>query len=831
MSVPIRQPSFGGGEIAPFLYARTDLSKYESSLRTMRNFMAMRHGGATKRPGTKFIGSALNGGNPVRLIPFIFNETGVGQSYVCEFGNLYIAFYQNGGVVVDGSGNPYTIASPYVQADLSTLDYDQSADIITIVHPNYPIAELSRTGPGTFSLNTSIVFQSPAGPPTNLIISYSGGAGPYNYAYWVTSVDQYGNETEIARALNGTRSAIALLATNNILSISWTASADAVSYKIYGTGPNGASPGFLSQTNLLTFTDYGVNPDFSNAGKYNPGLFSAPGDYPSHVAFIQQRRAFANTKNNPLFFSMSQPGSFYNFNYTIPSQDDDSVIGTIAGNEVNAIQSIRELKFMLVLTSGAEIFVQGNGTGVVTPSAINASAQSQYGCSTLRPIKVGDVLLFNQALGSFIRDFAFDFAIDGYRGNDIAVFAAHLFEGYQIVDWCYQKIPDSIIWAVRSDGILLSCTYVREQQVLAWARHDFTNGFVENVCAIPENGAYALYLVIRRTINGQTVRYVERMSSRLWADEINASYLDCFSMISGVNSGATTMTLVTPSGGFTSGANAYQQQIVLQASAAVFNPSMVGKVFILSDAAFASGIGSQGPDGTLTFLGDAGKQLQCFVQSYLTPTAVIITPSGEVPSTLRNVAVTTWSEAIKTVGGLSYLENQQVSVWADRYVVGSPLNKQIANVYTVDGTGSLTLDKWYSTIYVGLPMVCDLQTLDIETTFGESLLATRKRVGKIGVFTYKTRTLFAGTEDPDLNQNNTNSDPLFELYELQRGSGQVSYDDPPELTTDQDYVSLEAKWNRNGRVFVRDVDPVPSTILAISVFGENPAQSPFYVKP
>jgi hypothetical protein len=96
MSTPIKIVSFSGGEVSPLLYGRTDLTKYETGLRTLRNMIALRHGGATRRPGTQYVGTTLNNGDPVRLIPFIYNETGNGQSYVLEFGNLYVAFIQNG---------------------------------------------------------------------------------------------------------------------------------------------------------------------------------------------------------------------------------------------------------------------------------------------------------------------------------------------------------------------------------------------------------------------------------------------------------------------------------------------------------------------------------------------------------------------------------------------------------------------------------------------------------------------------------------------------------------------------------------------------------------
>lgn len=910
MAPPIKQVTFAGGEIAPFLYARTDNSIYEKSLRTLRNMMVMRHGGATGRPGTQYAGTTLNGGNAIRLIPFIFNETGLGQSYVLEFGNQYVAFYQDGANVVSSTkvitgvtqANPavvtsathgfsngdivlitgvvgmtqlnnnyyivansltnsfslkdllgndinssaftaytsggtankiYIITSPYLQADLATLEFAESADIVTIVHPNYAPYELRRIAATNWTL-TAITFGY-SGTTINLGITLTGTAGapdPRN-VYLVTAVMSDGSESTSQVNLSAVglaaQAILALASPTTPITISWgvTGFSSLLAYfKIYKTTAHFVGPGYIlgalgyigQTSSSFSFIDNGYTPDVNNVPPIDPAPFSG-GNNPSTVGYIQQRRAFANTTSNPLGFWLSKPGLPANFNvHTISPQDDDAIIATVAGDEVNSIQHILELKFMLLLTAGAEIYVQGNGNGVVTPSAINASTQSQYGASPLRPLKVGDLMLFNQALGSFVRDFSFDFAIDGYRGNDITVFASHMFEGYQLSDWSYQKVPDSLIWAVRSDGVLLCCTYVREQQVLAWSRHDFQNGIVENVCSIPENGEYAVYLSIKRVINGATVRYIERMSSRIWSDPIDATYLDCFIGFDGRNTGSTTMTL-TASGGFSTTDTAYQQQLTLTASAAYFGTgftAQIGDQIFLEDAEW---IASQGSEG---------NQIRLTIQAITNSTVCTVTPSGTVPAEFQAIAILLWARAVQTVSGLTYLANEEVSVWADRFVVGSPLNYHISTVYTVSSGGVLILDKQYSVIYVGLPMIQDMQTLDRETVAGESILASRRRTAKLAIYIQKARTFFAGSENPDTNLQNTNDVVLFQLYELMKGTSQLTYDQPPILATDQDFVLLEAQWNKNGRLFIRNVDPSPLTILAVSPGGDTKAPNPGY---
>jgi len=1010
MTAPIKQPTFAGGEISPVLYARADNSIYEKSLRTLRNMFSMRQGGVTGRPGTMYVGTSLNHGNPVRLIPFVFNQTGLGQSYMLEFGDQYVTFYQNGANVVDASvlvtnvtqsnpanvtvalpvlsngeiiyfsgiagmselnnnyylvsnlvgtsfdltlldgtpvdstafngfilttgtaNRPYVISSPYLQADLDDLKFAQSADILTIVNKNYAPRELKRiSGAPSWTLSTFFTGAPVSGP------AGAGGVGSadpgHGVFYAISSVDVNGEESDDTSVLGPvTKFGILNTKTPTVtdpITLTWTAKTGAVRYRIYrfldANGiAGGGGGGFIGETVELTYTDPGIDPDLSIRYPLYTNPF-ANSNWPGTVGFTQQRRVFADFVNNPIGFAMSQPGDFYNFDTSIPGVDSDGIFGSIAGQEVNEIEFVTEIKFALMLTSGAELYVQGNGNGVITPTSINASVQSQYGASPLMPLKVGDVLLFNQALGSFIRDLSFDFAIDGYRGNDITVFASHLFENYQIVDWAYQKVPDSTIWAVRSDGVLLSCTYVREQQVLAWARHDLTNGSVENICAIPENGEYAVYLSIARVINGETVRYIERMSSRLWTDPINASYLDSFSKYDGRNTGSNTMQLigaitivagVNDGISFTTGGNDYFVTIaageysLIEINSAVaaameaavsesfFGQPAGGKFRMLNDSTpytfnfdvtdphYSQSIGLTlgfppasypavvnqvlAPDfpigsfsssdtaylqkltivssalffvagsftlGQQIFLQDEefiasqgarGSQTRLTIQQSNDFYSATVTPDGIVPSNLQNVAVTTWAQATQVISGLTHLAGQEVSIWADRFLVGSPLNSQITTVYTVPDNGILTLDKQYSVIFVGLPMIQDVQTLDRETIGGESLLATRRRSVELNIYLYNTRSFFAGSENPDTNLNNTNDDPLFELYELMRGMTQVNYDQPPELVTGQDYVIMESRWNRNGRLFIRNVDPVPLTLLAIGVVGETKSQNPGY---
>lgn len=820
----IIERSFTGGELSPALYARVDQTRYASGARTLRNMICMRHGGATQRPGGMYIGSALNSGAAVRLIPFIYNESGDGQSYVLEFGNLYVAFYQNGGNVLN-VGVPYKVATPYVQADLTALNFAQSNDVITITcqNRNYAPRDLVRVAPTNWTLNLSTFIGTSSSVN---ISSFAGGAAGGPAYYSVTAIMPNGDEN-VGSGISATAAGQLATAAAPVL-ITWGAVAGASSYRVYKFSASTTNPGdvslmgYIGSSGTTTFTDSGIDPDYTSTPAVTGALYAlvAAGQYPANVGYVQQRRIFSNVPNNPIGAWASAAGSFTNFNINNPTSDADGYSFTLSGDQVNSIKHIIELKFMLGMTSGAELFLQGNGSGVVAPSAINASVQSYYGSSNLRPIKVGEVCIFLQALGNFVRDLGFDFVTDGYHGNDLTVFSSHLFEGHQIVAWSYQKIPDSIIWAVREDGVLLSLTYVREQQIIAWTRHDFTNGFVEDVVSIPENGTYGTYMVVRRVINGSTVRYIERLSSRIWTDPLTATYLDCFLGYDGRNTGSTTMTL-TASGGFSTSGTAYQQLLTLTSSANYFGTgqtAQVGDQIVFQDAVFISSQGAQGYQARLT------------IQSISSTTVAVVTPDTAVAAEFQAVATTSWSRAVKSVSGVSHLRGQSVSIWADRFIVGSPLNSIVTKgvPYVVSETGTLTLDKCYSVIYVGLPMTTDLETLQIDTISGNSVLDERKNISRVVVYLYNSRGFFGGTQNPDTDPDNLVNgvvqDALFNMTENKAQEDRLTYDQAPPLFSQDQFTNVSCNWSEEGRIFVRNVDPIPLSILAVIPGGLTSAR-------
>ncbi len=505
--------SFAAGEIAPALYARADLARYEIGLRTCRNFLVMRQGGATKRPGTQFLTEVADSGKKVRLIPFVFN---VRQSFVLEFGDLYVRFIQNGAQVADpdDTSQPLEIESPYAVADLADLQYVQSADVITLVHPSYPPYELERHSNTDWQIN-AVVFGPEFGAPGAPTVSGGDLATTREVAYVITRILENGEES--LSSPQGTNPNPPS-ATAPVFLTAPVASASSI--KIYRRDGAFGVFGFIAEVlgDFLTdYADFGAIPDIALQPPIDKpsDLFESEDNYPSVVGYYQQRLMFAGSNNNPDTVWASRTGYYKNFTKSAITQDDDAITFRIVSDEVDQVRHLLNLGRLVIGTEGSAWVVEGDGNGTLTPIAVNAKAGSYGGMGALKPIKSGANLLYLQAMGSAIRELEASTSAYGsvsLAGGDISIFSSHLVDGFGITDWAWQQEPLHVVWAVRSDGILLGLTYIPEQQVLAWHRHD-TDGWVENVCVVPEGRYHWAYVCVRRLINGRYRRYIERMTT------------------------------------------------------------------------------------------------------------------------------------------------------------------------------------------------------------------------------------------------------------------------------------------------------------------------------
>lgn len=515
------QRSFGGGEVTPEFFGRIDDVKYQTGAAKMRNFRALPHGPAENRQGFAFVREVKTSANRTRLIPFVYSTT---QTMIIELGAGYFRFHTQGATLLNGAV-PYEIANPYAAADLFDIHYVQSADVLTLVHPNYPPQELRRLGATNWTL-TPIVFTPTITAPTGVASAATQAASPSNlrdYVYVVTAVGSNGKDESLASVAAVTAPQNNLLQTGAYNTVTWAAVAGALRYNVY-LQRNGLY-GYIGQTDQLTFKDDNITPDLSKTPPLQYAPFGGPGDYPGAVSYFEQRRCFAGTTNAPQNIWMTKSGTESNMAYSLPTRDDDSINIRVSAREANTIRHLVPLANLALLTSSAEWRMTSINSDAITPTSVSVRPQSYIGANNVQPLIVNNNLLYAAARGGHVREMAYNWQAQGYITGDLSLRAPHLFDGQNIVDMAYAKAPQPVCWYVSDSGNLLGLTYVPEQQVGAWWWCD-TDGAFESCAVVAEGNEDVLYVIVNRAINGVTKRYVERMASRRFATQADAFFVD-----------------------------------------------------------------------------------------------------------------------------------------------------------------------------------------------------------------------------------------------------------------------------------------------------------------
>ena len=513
------QRSFGGGEVTPEFFGRIDDIKFQTGLALCRNFIVLPHGPIASRPGFAFVRAVKDSTKKTRLIPFTYSTD---QTMVIELGAGYFRFHTQGATLMDGAV-PYEIANPYAEADLFDIHYVQSADVLTLVHPNHAPRELRRLGALSWSL-TTISFVSTLSAPGGVSATHTAGTGTpvaTTYKYKVTAVGAIGIDESLASAEASVSGDLLLDGAYN--TITWSAVSGAQRYNVYKQ--SSGLFGYIGQTDGLSFQDDNIAADIGRTPPIQFNPFSGAGNYPGAVSYFEQRRVFAGTLNAPQNLWMTRTGTESNLSYSLPTKDDDAIAFRVAAREANTIRHLIPLDSLMALTAAAEWRVTSVNSDAITPSSVAVRPQSYVGASQAQPVVVNSSILYGAARGGHVRELAYNWQAGGYITGDLSLRAPHLFDGFDIKDIAFQKSPAPVAWFVSSSGKLLGLTYVPEQQVGAWHQHD-TDGTFESVACVAEGAEDAVYAVVRRTINGQSVRYIERMAPRLFGEQENAFFVD-----------------------------------------------------------------------------------------------------------------------------------------------------------------------------------------------------------------------------------------------------------------------------------------------------------------
>lgn len=818
MAYSLIQPSLAGGEISPSLYGRVDLEKYQTSLRRCRNFIVRQFGGLDNRPGFRYLGSAKYADRTARLIPFQFS---VSQTYALEVGDYYFRVWSNGALVTDDGGSPIEVATPWPIGIVSELKFTQSADVMTVCHNNYPPMEIRRYGQadwrtamvsttsGPFQdINTDDAVTVYASARTGTVTltssssifkSYHVGNMFYMEQKAVDSVGRWETDKDISvgdecryqenyyrcvdGGANGTTGTVAPTHTTGDSWDGWGyGGRNGVLWRYLHSGFGVCRITAVAPDGLTATADVVPRQDgeielpaqvvTSTFATYKWAHFAWNDNdgYPGTVTYYQQRLIFAGSTGFPQTIWCSRTGDYHNFYRSNPKVDDDAITYNYAGRQLNKILHLLDVGQLIVLTSGGEFKVTGDSNGNITGTGGFAmSGQSFNGSSDLAPINVGSVALYVQQKGSIIRDLFYSFDQDSFQSSDLTLLANHLFNGYTITDWALSVQPFSVAWCARSDGLLMGLTYLREQQVYAWHPHPMNNGDVESLCSISEGQEDAVYALIRRTVNGATVRYVERLASRQFSTLKNSFFVDSGRSYNGGNDTPSRTMTISSSSGWT-----YQDEMTLTCSEPYFDSSSLDYQIHIPYVEE-----------------ETSKSMRLDITEVVSSTVVKVLANRDVPVAMHWTPQSTWSVAWSVITGLSHLEGQTVSILAD----GNVSPQQVVN------GGSVYLENHASVVHVGLPLSALIETLDVNVASQATLLDKTKLINQLCVMINQGRSVTAGTDE----------DHLLEYPQREW----EFYDDPIGLRTGVIDMNLDADWSRNGRVVIRHDDPLPLGVLAI----------------
>lgn len=573
------QRSFASGEISPLLYLRPDLARFATALALCRNFVALPWGGATARSGSRFIYEAP--ATAEKLIGFQFSDD---VGYILEFSNQKMRVYKDDGIVLS-MGNPFELATSFLQSDLANIDHTQSADVLYIVSGRLPEKQIRRladdnwqevesahTGGPFRRQNTDeshrlyITTALPGSPDHGYVKgtfvtlkatedtftsdhvgalfllreedragsgnddegwqgSPATGIGDWiDHDYSIGAKVRVGDAVYVLLEKNGT--GFSNVPPSHTEGEAWAGSTAAGEgkyrwrhqhngfgiVKITGyTGPREVTALVQSFVpDSLRGTETGSVLDAGGSHRWAEGAWSKERGYPKVIGFHEQRKVAGHTDADPITLWFSVTDDFQNM--AAGDAADEALIYTIASNRVNPVRSLVSGRRLAILTGGEEWAISGSDSREpITPSNVVILPGSDEGAARVKALKVGNPV-FVAKDGRRVMELAYDFNNDNLTAGDLSIFSEHLLAA-GVKELAWQREPYRILWCLMKDGELRGLTFNREQEVIAWHRHEIAGGTVRSIAVkpAPDGAEDELWLLVDRTIDGDAKRYVERL--------------------------------------------------------------------------------------------------------------------------------------------------------------------------------------------------------------------------------------------------------------------------------------------------------------------------------
>lgn len=529
------QLSFAGGIFSEPLYSRADLSKYAIGLAECDNFIVRPQGSVENRAGFQFVDRVdIGSWNNVRAVPFVFSND---QAYVLVFEGNRVHFFLEGARLLDSANNPVILNTPITDNLIPDFDYAQSADTLIIVHENIAPFYIYRTGnPAAPFAWANVTFGPSVAPPTGLTGTAVTG-GTADRTYLVTALTADGIEESLESAAVTVLTNWSAPGNTDEVRLQWNAGPGVQQCRVYklqngtfgliGIADARYTGNYPWATQQFAFVDdLDLQADTLQTPPINPNWFNSLGDYPRSVCFYDQRLVFGGTQNEPQTIFMSKVGAPFNFTYHVPSQDNDSIKATIASTRQNEIRYLVPTSDLLIMTDSSQWKVGTYNDAALTPDTISIRPQGQDGTARVKPLVTGSSVLFIDRTKGRVMSMEFDIGQNVYKAQDISIIAYQIFKDAKVVDMA--ELPDDTrtVWFALDNGEIAICTYLPEQQVIAFSKV-ITDGKVRTLTHIPDNDGERIYIVVERNTSAGTRLYCERLALRR-DDLVRGEYLDSF---------------------------------------------------------------------------------------------------------------------------------------------------------------------------------------------------------------------------------------------------------------------------------------------------------------
>lgn len=851
-----KQLSFAFGEVSPSLRYRSDATFYSQGLARLVNNNIRKSGGSSNRAGTiKFITPSNQTSIPttktdqgVRLFFFTGSDD---IKYIVEVAYQVEASDGSGFrfipvKIISSFGTIYTIVQPYatdpgglaIPLDLKSANLISNQDFMILtfntgmmftityypdeVDPNLKfiggsnISAIPRVGTPAALTNLTWVGNTPTNLPVCYLVTQELTDGSENMWQEGCSLNghphsQLSSSFDIdARILDGVKQ-------YNVYRSAGTVAAGTSNIR----GSHYALVGRVAPSaTAVMFRDYVVSPDITVQPPIQQDLYPILG-YVRRVVFYKERAIIVYAKYkysgstsyafNEGQIGASKLGSSSMFGRPLTPNLIDAFTFTIPSDKISRITNVLAMNRLVVFTEYHTFSMRGGDNGVLTSQDVNPDIIYHEGCtSDVTPVSSGNRGFFINSDKSKLLMIKFE-RDDSASVIDISTLSDHLFEAKNIRHMVVINAIDNQLWILKTDGKLVSVTISEEGGVLGYSNHE-TDGFIEDITLFKaDNKIYSsdsnthqsptlMLSVIRE---GQ--RYYESMAVRndidverfLYADSStvfgNAFFQDPLvntNMIINIQNdgvggdylGMSELTLID----MTDIAGPYSGG---------FTVDWVGRVYDF----FYDRLNSE--TNVIERL-----KARLYVDSFVDAGTLTAHCEEDLPEELQDIQAQDLTieekiakqimflQAFNQVTGLEHLAGKNVSVFADGEVVASPNNPKYSTL-TVDTNGELTLPTYYNYGYIGLPYTSELETLDLEASDARTFTDSGKLINAVGVGMHRTYGGFIG-------QSGIEGVVNMEDVALVDKSGYLK-------------VAFPSSWEQTGRVLIKQVDPLPMSILSV----------------